>query len=56
MTRTVKCEECGRSNATLCERTNPRDYSVSRLRLCQRCRTRYGLKSVQAAMPKAVRT
>lgn len=34
---------CKRQNAVLCERTNPRDYSVERLLLCAPCRTKLGI-------------
>lgn len=43
MTYSVPCEQCGKSNARLVERTNPRDYSVERIRLCTRCRDKAGL-------------
>jgi hypothetical protein len=43
VTYQVDCEQCGKSHARLVERTNPRDYSVMRLRLCTRCRDKAGL-------------
>ena len=41
----VKCEQCGRMNASLVERTNPVNYHVERLLLCQKCRSKMGLSA-----------
>lgn len=43
MTYSVSCEKCGRSNASLVERTIPTNYHVEKLLLCQKCRSKMGL-------------
>lgn len=45
MSHHVPCDTpgCQSKNATVCELTNPRDYTVIRKRMCARCRTKAGL-------------
>jgi hypothetical protein len=43
----AKCERCPRKNALLVEITDPRDYSVTRLLLCQPCRAKQRVKPVE---------
>jgi hypothetical protein len=45
MTRQAKCENgsCRSMNAILCERTNPRNFSVEYVRLCSKCRAKLGI-------------
>lgn len=45
----VDCEQCGKSHALMCERTNKRNYSVQRIRLCRRCRDRLGISALAPA-------
>lgn len=40
----MKCDQCGKSaGAKICERTNPKNYRVTRVVLCSSCRRRLGI-------------
>jgi hypothetical protein len=44
--RHVRCESCNCNGAKLCERVHPRNWHLTRKRLCGNCRDKEGFRLV----------